>query len=123
MATITYDGNAPARGGSGPLFSGGGAPQKVVTGQFSFDNSYPAGGEDISDIFAQFNGASGVSRLQGIIFQQPIQTGAQTGKFVNVDYANKKVQLFTNASPFAEVAGSSDQSAIVNLRFFAWGPR
>lgn len=123
MATITYDGDAPGRGGSGPLFSGGGPVQKVVTGQFSFDNSYPTGGEDVSDIFSLFNGPTGASRLQGLLVEQPIQAGAQTGKFLRVDYANKKIQLFTNASPYAEVAGSSDQSAITGLRFIAWGRR
>jgi hypothetical protein len=87
----------------------------LATGQFSFDSSYPAGGEDISDIFNQF------SSLLGMHVAQPIQAGAQTGKFVSVDYTNKKLKLFTNAAPFAEVADTSDQSLIVNLRFIAWG--
>lgn len=123
MATITYDQDAPSKGGSGPLFGSGSRPTKVVTGQFSFDSSYPTGGEDISDIFGFFNSVTGVSRLGGIIFEQPVQAGAQTGKFLRVDYANKKIQLFTNASPYAEVANASDQSLITGLRFIAWGAR
>lgn len=123
MATITYDQDLPSRGGSGPLFGSGAQPMKVVTGQFAFDNNYGAGGEDISDIFAYFNSVTGVSRLKGVIFEQPVQAGAQTGKFLRVDYTAKKVQLFTNASPYAEVAGGSDQSLITGLRFFAWGAR
>lgn len=117
MATITYDSDAPGRGGSGPLF-GVGKPQKVVTGRFAFDSSYPTGGEDISDIFAQFRG----NVADCVQFDQPL-TGAQTGKFAKVDYTAKKVQLFTNASPAVEVVNASDQSAISALRFIAVGPR
>lgn len=123
MATIAYDQDAPGRGGSGPLFSSGSRMTKVLTGKFSFDNSYPTGGEDISEIFNYFNGATGVSRLDGMIIEQPIIAGAQTGKFIKVDFANKKLMLFTNASPFAEVGAASDQSAITNLRWIAWGAR
>lgn len=122
MATITYDQDAPGRGGSGPIFGSGTRTTKILTGKFSFDNSYPTGGEDISDIFSYFNGATGVSRLDGIWMEQPL-TGAQTGKFLKIDYTNKKALLYTNASPAVEVAGSSDQSAITNLRFIAWGAR
>lgn len=123
MATITYDQDLPSRGGSGPVFASGAQPTKVVTGQFAFDNSYPTGGESISDIFSYFNSVTGVSRLKGIIFEQPIIAGAQTGKFLRVDYTAKTVMLFTNASPFAEVGAGSDQSAITGLRFIAWGAR
>src|SRR5215471_17894222 len=117
MATVTFDQDSPGQGGSGPLFGSGSMPIKVATGTFSFDSSYPSGGESISTIFDIFKDGNGTSRLLGMYVQQPVQTGSQTGKFVNVDYTNKKLQLFTNASPFAEVAGSSDQSAITNLRW------
>jgi hypothetical protein len=123
MATITYDQDSPSKGGSGPLFGSGSSPYKVVTGQFAFDNSYPTGGESLSDIFDFFNSVTGVSRLKGIIMEQPIIVGAQTGKFLKVDYTAKKVLLYTNASPYAEVANGSDQSAITGLRFIAWGAR
>jgi hypothetical protein len=122
MATVTYDSDAPGRGGSGPLFSGGSRVMKVVTGSLAFDSSYPTGGEALDEVFALFNDQSGVSRLNGIIFDQPL-SGSQTGKFIKVDYTNKKAQLFTNASPAVEVANASDQSAITALRFIAWGPR
>jgi len=122
VATVTYDQDIPGRGGSGPLFAAGSGRQKVVTGKFSFDSSYPTGGEDLSDIFNQFLSVGGVSQLAGIIMEQPL-SGAQTGKFQRIDYSTKKILLYTNASPAVEVANASDQSAITNLRFIAWGPR
>ena len=119
MATITYDSETPGRGGQGgPLFAAGSARMKVVTGRFSFDSSYPTGGEDLADIASQFKG----NAWFGMLMAQPIQAGAQTGKFVSINASTKKAQLFTNASPFAEVANASDQSAIVNLPFIGWGP-
>lgn len=119
MATITYDQDTPGRGGSGPVFGTGARPTKVITGRFSFDNSYPTGGETISEVADFFRGAV----IDGMFIEQPIQAGAQTGKFIAVDYTAKKLKLFTNASPFAEVANASDQSLIANLRFIAWGAR
>lgn len=136
MATINYDngavktiggalGSAPAGvAKSGPpLFGAIGKAQKVVTGTITFDSSYPTGGEDISDIFDLFRDTAlaAASRITKVIVEQPL-TGAQTGKFAKVDYTNKKVQLFTNASPAVEVVNASDQSAIVGLPFIAVGP-
>jgi hypothetical protein len=121
VATITYDAEGPGKGASGrPVFAQSPRPIKVVTGTYAFDSSYPTGGEDISDIFNQFANLSSTSGLLGLLFDQPL-TGAQTGKFLKVDYTNKKVQLFTNASPAVEVTNASDQSAITGLRFVAWG--
>ena len=122
MATITYDSDAPGRGGSGPVFAGGSRPTKIVTGQFSFDNSYPTGGEDISDIFAQFNDGNGTARLDGLLMENPMLS-AGTGKRVKIDYSAKKALLYDNAVSTAQVAGSSDQSGAANLRFIAWGKR
>lgn len=122
MATVTYDSDAPGRGGSGPVFAVGSRPTKVVTGSLAFDSSYPTGGEDISGIFDLFNNPAGTSRLSGVLFDQPL-SGAQTGKFAKVDYTTKKILLYTNASPAVEVANASDQSAITALRFIAWGAR
>jgi hypothetical protein len=140
MAVITYDdgqvetiGTAepttskPGHGRSGPpLMSTPGKSTKIVTGILAFDASYPTGGEDISrifNLFADFGqaGAQGAGRTK-VIFEQPL-SGAQTGKFAKVDYVNRKVQLFTNASPAVEVVNASDQSAITALPFIAVGPR
>ncbi len=122
MAAIRYTQDAPGRGGSGPLFGMGARAQKLVFGEFDFDTSYPAGGEDISEIFALFKDQAGIDRLAGIYVEQPL-IGAQTGKFVKVNYTTKKILLYTNASPAVEVVAASDQSAITGLRFVAWGPR
>src|SRR5262245_8113266 len=113
------------KGGSTPLFAAGVRPTKVVFGYFVMDNNYPTGGYDITALFNRFkisNPAAGTFFLDGILVDQPL-TGAQTGKFAKIDYANKKIQLFTNASPAVEVAGASDQSAITRLNFWAWGMR
>lgn len=140
MATIQYDDGAvktigtaglstnPGGGGHGrngaPVMAGAaGRVLKQVTGTITFDNSYPTGGEDISDIFDLFRDTAqaAANRTTKIYVEQPL-TGAQTGKFAKVDYTNKKIQLFTNASPAVEVANASDQSAIVALPFIAVGP-
>lgn len=132
MATINYEDGAVktigtaglttgaiGHGKSGPpVFGGPGRGQKLVTGTITFDASYPTGGEDISDIWTLFPTGATVR----VFVEQPL-TGAQTGKFAKVDYVNKKLQLFTNASPAVEVANASDQSAIVALPFQAVGPR
>lgn len=122
MATLTFDADSPGRGGSGPVFGAGGRPMKVVTGTFSFDSSYPTGGEDVSDIFNVFNNANGTSRLLGLMIEWPMLS-AGTGKRCVVDYTNKKILLYDNAVATAQVANSSDQSGAANLRWIAWGPR
>jgi hypothetical protein len=122
VATITYDQDAPGRGGSGPVFSVGSGRQKVVTGSFSFDASYPTGGEVITEIFDLFNTGGGVSRLTGMVVESPISS-AGTGKHSRIDFTAKKWMLYTNAATPAEVANASDQSGAVSLRFIAWGPR
>ena len=114
MATITYDSETPGRARTTPIFAASPRVMKLVTGQYAFDSSYPTGGEDITDIFNQF------TSLLGILMEQPL-SGAQTGKFLKIDYSGKKVLLYTNASPAVEVANASDQSAITGLRFIAWG--
>lgn len=133
MATINYDDGAvktigtagltttiPGHGRSGPPIMSGQATrsQKVVTGSFIGDSSYPTGGEDISDIFDLFN-VAGVSQLKGILVEQPTNS-ADTGKLCAVDYAAKKLKLFT---ALGTELGSGVTWASTTLRFIAWGPR
>lgn len=117
MATITYDNDAPGKGGQAPIFTDGSALKKIVTGHIAFDSSYPTGGEDLTEAFALLRG--GVARAAFV--DQPIQTGAQTGKFAKINRTTKKIQLFTNAAPFAEVANASDQSLITDVAFMLIG--
>ena len=127
MATITYDDGAVFTVGTGyttnvtgsgkkvpALGVAAGGPVKVASGILAFDASYPTGGEDIANIYAQFKSCTVV------MFEQPILAGAQTGKFVRANHSTQKAQLFTNASPYAEVANASDQSATA-VRFIAIG--
>lgn len=120
MATIAYDGQSPGASGSRPAFWQSARPIKVVTGTFTFDTSYPTGGEDISDIFNQFQGIGSTSGLLGIHMADPTGS-AGTGKSVVIDYTAKKALLYTNAAPPVQVADTSDQSGAANLRFIAWG--
>ena len=115
MATVAFDAEGPGKGAFSPVRANMSRGMKIVTGKFSFDTSYPTGGEDLSEIFNMF------AECHGVLMEQPVQAGAQTGKFVKIDHTAKKAMLFTNAAPFAEIANASDQSGIVNLRFFAWG--
>lgn len=123
MATISYDADDPGKGGSGPIFGIGSRPMKFATGTFAFDNSYPTGGEDLAPIWALFNNANGVSRLAGLVMEQPDPLTAQTGKRLRIDHTNRKVLLYDNAVATAQVANGSDQSLIAAVRWFAWGPR
>lgn len=86
----------------------------MVTGQFSFDSSYPTGGESISDIADQFG------EFLGIWMEDPVNSTG-TGKHIVIDYTAdaEKALLYTEAA--AEVANASDQSNAASLRFFAWG--
>lgn len=133
MATINYDDGAvktvgttdlttvvPGHGRSGPpLFAGQSRAMKVVTGAFSFDASYPTGGEDIADIFNLFGGG-----LKGLYFDPSVPlTSAGTGKRLQVDYTAKKLLLYDNAVASAQVSNASDQSGSAGIRFLAWGYR
>ena len=113
MATIAYDADGPGKGAFSPALMQGSRTRKLVTGTFTFDATYPAGGEDITDIFNQF------AELKGIWMQSP-SLSAGTGKHVHIDYANKKAQLLTNAAAPVDV-GATDQSGAGTLRFMAWG--
>lgn len=114
MATITYDAESPGKAAERPVKSRSPRRQILLTGSYAFDNSYPTGGEDISDIFNQF------SSLLGLVIEHPFFS-AGTGKWVRIDYTAKKAMLFTNAATPAEVANASDQSGATGLRFVAWG--
>jgi hypothetical protein len=113
VATITYDSDAPGQAARRPAQVLSGSVEIFATGRFSFDNSYPTGGEDISAIFALFPRA-----CKGVLMENPLSS-AGTGKFVVIDYTNKKAKLLTSA--LAEVANASDQSGAANLRWVAWG--
>lgn len=129
MAVITYDDGhtvtipstvttaTTGHGKTKPVYGLGAAkPLKVVTGSIAFDSSYPTGGEDVSDIFNMFN-----TVVLLLIDPNTVVHGAQTGKFAQVDYTNKKVLLFTNASPTVEVTNASNQSALTAVKFVAIG--
>src|SRR5688572_9036147 len=115
MATIAYDsGTGPGSGATSPVRAQSSRAMKIVTGKFTFDTSYPTGGEDISDIFNQF------VELYGCLFDD---ANVATKK-VAVDYTAKKVKVFVEDATSgigAEAANASDQSTIANLRFIAWG--
>lgn len=117
MATITYDAEGPGKGGIRPMSTQASRPMKIVSGQFSFDSSYPTGGEDISEIFGMFQTDA---KCLGIWMEDPTDS-AGTGLSVVIDYTNKLAMLFTNAADPAEVANASDQSGAASLRWFAWG--
>lgn len=117
MPTVTLDAAGPGQASTRPVLAQTPRVAKILTGRFSFDSSYPTGGESLSDITSHFR------EVLVILMEQPILTGAQTGKFLRVSGSGTTwvAQLYTNAAPFAEVANTSDQSLITNLRFVAIG--
>lgn len=83
------------------------APQVLRVLNVDLDASYPTGGYDIAP-----------SLLGGtIIWSETVAVLDTVLKFVKVNRATNKLQVFVDASgaPGAEAAGSSDQSGIVGL--------
>jgi hypothetical protein len=103
--TVTYDGKS---GGISPDVTYVGEKVRLVTGKFTFSNSYATGGEalDLSSMLVD---------LKGIKFD----TNA-TYRVV-YDYTNKKVLSYGAAST-AETTAATDLSA-VTFRFLAWGTK
>jgi len=120
MTTIVFYSDTPKEVGG--LFGSPSNGLKFAAGTFSFDSSYPTGGEDITTIFDLFNDPSGTSNLMGILIRDPTAS-AGTGKKCVVSYTTKKLLLYTNASPPVEVSDTSDQSGASSLRWLAWGTR
>ena len=117
MSTTTLDAAGPGKAASRAVKSLNPRQKVTVSGTFAFDNSYPTGGEPLTDITANFR------ETLHIFMEQPILVGAQTGKFLRVSGSGSTwvAQLYTNASPFAEVANASDQSLVTGLHFIAEG--
>ena len=90
----------------------GGELLQLVTGTFSFDDSYPSGGEDISELWNMFRRGFG-----GALVQQPDVAAART---VEVDTVNKLLLAYTDGFQ-TEVGDTTDLAAITGLRFIAWG--
>lgn len=114
MATVSWDQDAPGRGGSGGPLRGGG-PNKVASGTFAFDSSYPTGGESISEIWDAFKS------VQGIIFP------SRSGYVFDVDYTNKKVLAYYSDydavadGALIQVPNTTNLSTVTGVRWFAWG--
>lgn len=117
MATVTLDAAGPGLAATRPVYASNPRAIKLISGKFSFDSSYPTGGESLSGITDHFR------ECLGIMMDQPIIVGAQTGKFLKVSGSGVawNALLFTNAAPFVQVANGSDQSLVVDLKFLAWG--
>jgi hypothetical protein len=87
---------------------------KFATGSVSFDNSYPSNGETM-DLSNYFN------VLLGVIFE------TKAGYVFEYDYAAGKAKAYYGKYSAAadgalvEVANLADLSAIVGVRFLAWG--
>ena len=116
MATLTLQGDNPGKARGTPAIALGGRVIQLASYVFDFDNSYPAGGEDISGIWSDFKDV-----LQ-IDVQQRLYTAA-TGKTARVDMTGRKILLYDNAAAPAEVAPASDQSTVTGVRLLVYGYR
>lgn len=114
-ATVTFDNEQVGAGGMGaPVFSPSQRPMRVVTGQIDLDNSYPTGGEAVTSIADKFSEVLGV-------FIAP-----KAGYVFEYDYINEKVIAYwvdttVDGAAMAQVANTTDLSAVTDIRFFAWG--
>jgi hypothetical protein len=114
MATLTPIVTGVGEGAQGPpIFGGGSKVTQIRTYSFDFDNSYPTGGESISDIWTKDFGTV----LQ--IFVNGALPDATNGRFIKVDYTNKKLMVYTALD--TQAAGSSDQSAITGVKLTVIG--
>ena len=108
--------NVDAPGGGPAQVDGFGTDTTILTGTFDFDNSYAAGGEalDLSKYFRQ---------VLGVAFE------TKSGYVFEYDYAAKKAKAMqfnypgAVAGPATEVPAATDLSALVGVRFIAWGRR
>lgn len=114
MATLAYDQDAPGRGGSGGPLRGMG-PNKIATGTFAFDSSYPTGGESVSGIWDLFKS------VQGLVFF------SRSGYVFDVDYTNKKVLAYYSDydagadGALIQVPDTTNLSTVTGVRWMAWG--
>lgn len=114
-ATIAFDvGTGPGGSRTQPTFANNKGPMKFVTGTFAFDSSYPTGGEAFTELADKF------ATLQGVVFESK---GGYTFTF---DYTNEKVLAYwvdttVDGAAQAQVANTTDLSAVTGVRFLAWG--
>lgn len=114
MASATFDVGTVGAGRTAPVFANSKKPLKFVTGTIAFDSSYPTNGESITTIADKFATVYGVlvSPASGYTFEY--------------DIANKKVKAFwvdttVDGAALAEVANTTNLSALSAVPFIAWG--
>jgi hypothetical protein len=95
MSEITYSSGA---GGKAPVYAVGVTPAKLLTGTFSFDTSYPTGGEAF-DITGKFKS------LMGVIFEP------KAGYSFEYDYTNKKVKAYQNIKRYSATVDPGEVAA------------
>ncbi len=86
-------------------------PQRIVTGSIEFDNDYDSGGEemDLSNYMRRTTGVF-IASNSGYVFEY--------------DYDEEKVKVYQadgSAGALTEVSGSTDLSALDDVKFMAWG--
>ncbi len=144
MPVLTVD----APGGGPAQVEGVGSDLRILTGKFDFDNNYPTGGEamDLTRYFSQVLGVQFETKA-GYIFEYDYAAGkvkaltpraaiANTlaasvdagATAVTSTAANGAIVTLAGvagvaAGPGAEVANATDLSALVGVRFIAWGRR
>ena len=72
--------------------------KRVVGAEFTFDSSYPTGGEDVAP------GLVGLSTIEAVF---PVVNGTE---FAVYDYASQNLMLYT--ADGTQAANASDQSAV-----------
>lgn len=115
LTVTNHAGTGPGIAGTRPMYAAsGGRGLKVVTGTIAFDASYPTGGEASTAISGHF------TELLGVIFE------SKSGYTFEYNYDDNKVLAYwvdtsTDGAAQAEVADTTDLSAVTDVRFFAWG--
>lgn len=116
LTVTNHAGTGPGIAGTRPVYAAsGGRGLKFVTGTIAFDASYPTGGEATTDISGHF------TELLGVIFE------SKSGYTFSYDYTNNKVLAYVGDNdavadgPQAQVADTTDLSAVTGVRFLAFG--
>lgn len=115
LSVTNHAGTGPGIAGTRPVYAAsGGRGLKIVTGTVAFDSSYPTGGEATTDISGHF------TELLGVFFE------SKSGYTFSYDYTNNKVLAYwvdttVDGAAQAQVANTTDLSAVTGVRFFAWG--
>ena len=119
--TVGTEAEGPGKAGTRPVFSANPRPVFIWHGTVAFDSSYPTGGE-------AFN-AESETGFSDVFAVQVLPKAGYTFEYVDsATAANRKIKAYwvdtsVDGAAQAEVADTTDLSAVTGVRVIVWGYR